>query len=505
MMLRARRHSIATELTWMNMLVSAAALSLACAAFVAFGLIVFRERMVRTLSIQAQIAGSNSVSAVLFNDHHSAETTLAALKAGPHIINAEIYTPDGRPFAGYWRGQRRHCALLPPMPKGQTEAHWLRNRSLVVERQISFQGKPVETVLIQSDLGEVNRRFKQYAVVVFFVLAVSLAAGFLISSFCRRAIAVPILRLADTAKTVSREKDYSIRIAPSNRGDELGILVESFNEMLGQIQERDAALQGVQEELERRVEERTAQLQAANKELEAFSYSVSHDLRAPLRHISGFSKLLARERSIQSDATIQHYLSLIQDGARNMGELIDDLLNMGRIGRQELVCKRTDLNRLLQDILEDLQPELGGRQIDWHIGPLPTLECDPGLIKQVFINLLSNAVKYTRRRECAVIQVGETILEGDSVIFVRDNGAGFEQQYVHKLFGVFQRLHRAEEFEGTGVGLATVRRIIERHGGRVWAEGEADKGATFFLTLGPAGQGAGTTKTAIAEVSHEIH
>ncbi len=214
-------------------------------------------------------------------------------------------------------------------------------------------------------------------------------------------------------------------------------------------------------------------------------------LRAPLRQVDGFSKLLLNRYGPQLDPTAQRYLKLVSEGARNMGQLVDDLLNMGRIGRQELVRKFADLNLLLQSVLRDLQPECEGRRIDWHIGTLPTLKCDPGLMKQVLANLLSNAVKYTRRRECAVIEVGEVTLNGATVIFVRDNGAGFEQQYAHKLFGVFQRLHHAEDFEGTGVGLATAQRIIQKHGGRIWAEGEEDKGATFFFHLGATSQSAG--------------
>jgi light-regulated signal transduction histidine kinase (bacteriophytochrome) len=180
-----------------------------------------------------------------------------------------------------------------------------------------------------------------------------------------------------------------------------------------------------------------------------------------------------------------------------MGQLVDDLLKLAQIGRQELVCQPADLNSLLQSVLRDLSAESESRQIEWHIGVLPVVDCDPGLIKQVFANLLSNAVKYTRKCELAMIEVGQTHIDGQSAIFVRDNGAGFEQQYAHKLFGVFQRLHRAEEFEGTGVGLATVQRIINKHGGRIWAKAAVGKGATFFFFLAPGNQkSAEKTKSA---------
>jgi light-regulated signal transduction histidine kinase (bacteriophytochrome) len=231
------------------------------------------------------------------------------------------------------------------------------------------------------------------------------------------------------------------------------------------------------------VAERTGQLDAATKELEAFSYSIAHDLRAPLRHINGFAKILKDNYSTNLDHTAQGYLGFVCDGAKNMGQLLDDLLKMGRIGRQRLVRTPTDLNSLVGDALKNLQPEYEGRQIDWRIGELPAVECDPGLTRELFANLLSNAVKYTRPRDKAVIEVGRATTNGAHTIFIRDNGAGFDQRYANKLFGLFQRLHTAEEFEGTGVGLATVQRIVQKHGGRIWAEAEVDKGATFFFTL----------------------
>jgi signal transduction histidine kinase len=231
------------------------------------------------------------------------------------------------------------------------------------------------------------------------------------------------------------------------------------------------------------LESRNAELQEANKELESFSYSVSHDLRAPLRHLTGFSKLLQEEYTAGLDATAQRYLQAIQKDAKNMGDLVDGLLDLGRFGRQPLARERTDLNALAHAVISDVEFECARRQVEWRVGQLPIVSCDPLLIKQVFMNLFSNALKYSRRREHTIIEVDQTICGGKPVIFVRDNGAGFDQRYAHKLFGVFQRLHRADEFEGTGVGLATVHRIIRRHGGRIWAEGKVDNGATFFFEL----------------------
>ncbi len=237
------------------------------------------------------------------------------------------------------------------------------------------------------------------------------------------------------------------------------------------------------QDLERRVAERTAALTAANAELDAFSYTVSHDLRAPLRQIAGFSNILIEEHANDLNEDGKRYLQRVQNGAQRMGGLIDDLLNLARIGRQALSPRVTPLNDLIGVVREDLRAEAQGRDIEWQIDDLGSLDCDTNLMRQVFVNLLSNAIKYTRPRDRAVIHAGVTTLNQELVYFVRDNGVGFEMQYAGKLFGVFQRLHKARDFEGTGVGLVTVQRIIHKHGGRVWAEAEPDKGATFFFTI----------------------
>jgi light-regulated signal transduction histidine kinase (bacteriophytochrome) len=329
---------------------------------------------------------------------------------------------------------------------------------------------------------------RRYLVIVGAVLLMSLGAAVLMSSLIKKVVVEPILHLAEAARIVSRDKTYSVRVAPTRNHDELSILIDTFNTMLQQIEVGHTALREAQETLEQRVRVRTEQLRAANADLEAFSYSVSHDLRAPLRHIASFSRLLAEDCGSKLDDEARHYLDRIQQAAKNMAELIEGLLKLGRIGRREVVCVVTDLDFLLKQVLAEMEPDLEGRTIDWQIGILASIPCDPGLVKQVFANLLSNAVKYTSRREVAVIEVGRIAKSGADVFFVRDNGAGFDQQYAGKLFRVFERLHSAEEFDGTGVGLSTVQRIVKKHGGDVWAEAEVDKGATFFFAL-TAGDG----------------
>jgi signal transduction histidine kinase len=229
---------------------------------------------------------------------------------------------------------------------------------------------------------------------------------------------------------------------------------------------------------------RSAELSDAHIELESFAYSVAHDLRAPLRHIAGYSDLLVQGYAPQLDAEALRCLGEIEAGACKMGHLVDDLLHLSKVGQRKLNIKNTSLGLLLAQVIKDLEPECSGRKIIWRVEELFSVECDPGLMKQVFVNLLSNAVKYTRTQEHAVIEVGQARQNDEQVVFVRDNGVGFDMQYAGKLFGVFQRLHKARDFEGTGVGLAIVQRIIRKHGGRIWVEAELNRGATFFFTLG---------------------
>jgi light-regulated signal transduction histidine kinase (bacteriophytochrome) len=256
-------------------------------------------------------------------------------------------------------------------------------------------------------------------------------------------------------------------------------------------------------QLEERVIQRTAELEAANKELEAFSYSVSHDLRAPLRAIDGFSRILLEDHAASLTGEASRYLDLVRSNTQHMGNLVDDLLAFSRLSRQPLKKQQVAPQAVVGQALAELSAEQDGRRVELVITDLPACQADPALLKQVFVNLLANALKFTRYREVAKIEVGyavhnDPVLQGETALapfsggtgaayagayFIRDNGVGFDMQYVGKLFGVFQRLHRSEDFEGTGVGLAIVQRIVNRHGGRAWAEGEIDKGATFYFTL----------------------
>ena len=257
-------------------------------------------------------------------------------------------------------------------------------------------------------------------------------------------------------------------------------LLEQTLKEIAERKRAEAEVKALNKDLEYHV----TQLESANKELESFSYSVSHDLRAPLRHISGYVELLLKNASSALDEKSLRYLTTISESAKRMGLLIDDLLTFSRIGRVEMQRTEFSLEQLVEEVMDDLEHETNGREIVWERGPLPDVYGDRSLMKLVFLNLIANAIKFTMPRPQARIEIGTTSGgEDETVVFIRDNGVGFNMEYADKLFGVFQRLHAADEFEGTGIGLASVQRIIHRHGGKTWAEGSVDKGAAFYVSI----------------------
>jgi signal transduction histidine kinase len=311
----------------------------------------------------------------------------------------------------------------------------------------------------------------------------TLLAGGLTWWMLKRQLAPVFTAIKELAILSDTDSDQPRQLLPITRQDEIGELIGGFNHMLKNLGRREMEIHRLNAELEQRVTDRTALLEAANKELEAFCYSVSHDLRAPLLHIDGYVDLLVSRCSDGLTDKGLHYINTIADSARQMSVLIDDLLQFSRTGRQEMRRESLNMSQALQEALSPLKESNFARCIEWVIADLPSVSGDYALLRQVWANLLSNAVKYTRPREAARIEVSARKGNREIIFAVKDNGVGFDMQYSSNLFGVFQRLHSLEEFEGTGIGLATVQRIISRHGGRIWAEAELNQGATFYFSL----------------------
>jgi len=469
--------SISARLTMMNMLVSAVALLLACAGFFVYDQITFRQDLVRTLSAQAQIIASNSVSAILFNDPAAAGSTLSALRNSRNIVNAGIFTADNRPLAQYSTESNGDILNIPPLSPQEPETYRIGSQHIVLVRNIVSEGRVVGFVYLRASMQELDQRLRRYALIAAAVLLISLLTAALVSAAFRKSVSQPIVELAQTAQQISRDKDYSIRVAPSSAHDEIGVLVDSFNEMLTELRK-------AHDELEQRVAERTRELLAANRELEAFSYSVSHDLRGPLDAINGFCYVLLTQYGARIGDQPREVVENVRSSARRMAVLIDDLLNLSRVTSTVMRNEKVDLSALARSIMEELCRTAPERNVEFIAPPEAEVYGDAHLLRIAMENLLRNAWKYTSHHKQARIEFGESNVNGRVTFFVKDDGSGFDPQSADRLFQPFQRLHTKAEFPGNGIGLATVKRIIQRHGGEVWAQAAIEKGATFYFTLG---------------------
>jgi signal transduction histidine kinase len=476
-----RNTPIRRKLMTMILVTSGVVLLLTCAAFIGYELFTYRRGAVRQLATLGEIIAAESTGAVAFQNQRDATEILAALKAEQHIVAACLYDKQGRVFARYPASSPDEMFPHGPAADGyRFEAGHLIGFTPLVQVKGSDR---FGTLYISSDMEAMYERLRLYGGIAALVVLISSLVAYLLSRTLQGQISQPIMALAETARAVSNRRDYAVR-ASKRADDELGELTDAFNHMLAQIQEQN-------ELLEKRVRERTTELESANDELEAFCSSAAHDLRTPLRAITGFADVLLDSRASLSPADAQRFVRMIREGSGQMTELINDLLEFSRLGRQALSRERVDLEALCREVFASLENERAGRSVEFRLQPLPAVEGDAALLRVVFVNLLSNALKYTRSRETAGIEIGTTADSDQEGVtyFVRDNGVGFDMRDADKLFGVFQRLHHSHEFEGTGVGLATVRRIVERHGGRIWAESAPEEGATFFFTLPSANAG----------------
>lgn len=480
------------------LLTTLAALIVALGIMVTYDLRAYHRSWVDDMTTQAELLGRTTVPALAFDDARVATENLAFLKLRPKMRAAAIYNTRGRLFASWASAQDDRA--FPERPG--VDGSQIDKTSLIVFKRIIDHGEILGTVYLRASY-ELYDRVLNYLGLAVFVAVAAMLVAFLMSSRLQRIVTRPVLEIERIAREVVGQRDYSRR-AQKTSDDEVGALVDSFNGMLAEIERRTGELETsnrrlaveiaerrrseqeiarLNRELEDRVHQRTAQLESANRELEAFCSAVSHDLRAPLRGIDGFSQALLEDcaRSIPEEG--HRYLAKIRAGVQRMAQLIEDLLNLSRVSRDALDRGVVDLADMSRQIINELQQREPARRIETSISCGMTAQADPRLLRAALENLIANAWKFTSQTRAPRIEVGVLRDGGQETFFVRDNGAGFDMAYADKLFGAFQRLHTAQEFPGTGIGLATVQRIVQRHGGRIWADSQVGKGAVFFFTL----------------------
>lgn len=490
--------SLQRKLLVVMLLTTLTAVVVALSAMVGHALRTYQAGWKDFLGTQADLLSHTVAPALAFDDSKVASENLDALKFQPQIRGAAVYNARGALFATYSAnaGEKR----FPPLP----EADDIRfdQKDVIVFKRIVDKGEILGTVYLRGNFGLRDRIFEYAGISAVVMLAAMLVAYFM-STRMQRIVTRPILDVAQVAREVVTKGDYSRR-AEKISDDEVGTLVEAFNAMLAEIERRTQEIEAshrklaeemaervgkekeisrLNAELEDRVQKRTAQLEAANQELEAFCYSVSHDLRSPLRAIDGFSQALMEDLPEVVPEEGRRYLDRIRSSVQRMGQLIEDLLNLSRVSRGTLEHRVVNLSDIAKVVVNDLRQREPQRDVEISVWDGMSATGDARLLRAVYENLIGNAWKFTTRTEHPKIEIGVLRDGGHATFYVRDNGAGFDMAYADKLFGAFQRLHSANEFQGTGIGLATVQRIVHRHGGRIWADAQVGLGAAFFFTL----------------------
>lgn len=489
------------------MLTTAGALALAGVILILVDLQSFRREMKADLATLAEILARNSTGAVSFGDETDAGRVLAALSVNRAIVAAAVYRQSGSLLATYPPGAASGSIPQRPGPDGEEFVDGF----LEVFRPIELDGARIGTVYLRSDLSELYGRLRLQVLTVAGVFLLAALGGLLFSSALQRVISRPILRLADTARQVSEHKDYSIR-AVKQTSDELGQLVDAFNEMLGQIQRRDSDLLEAKAELEHRVENRTValrqelgerlraereledrntELHRSNQELDDFAYIASHDLKEPLRGIHNFAVFLLEDYGDKLDGEGRSKLETLTRLSRRMESLIDSLLQYSRLGRVDLAIDEVDLNEVVSGVLEDIGIGLRENRIEIRMPrPLPVVRCDGVRVRELYHNLIVNAMKYNDKPE-KWIEIGWEDGGAGAAgtghppsFYVRDNGIGIQEKHHDAIFRIFKRLHGRDKFGGgTGAGLTIVKKIVERHNGRIWVDSAAGEGTAIHFTL----------------------
>ncbi len=490
-----RNLSVRQKLTLIIMASSAAALILAGAGFFAYEVVTFPTKIVQNLSSLAGVVGGNSSAAIVFDDANAAAETLRALRTIPSIRSACIYRRDRTLLAHYTEGDGKQEPKIPP---AGFYGELVSADYAEVFRPVILGNETVGGIAIRSDLRERETRLWSHLQIVLFVLAISLLVAFAVAAMLQKLVTRPILSLAHLAKRVSEEHDYMLR-GEKESGDEIGVLVDGFNDMLSQIEARESALTKTQADLQRHVidlekeiaerqraekwlAERSAELARSNAELEQFAYVASHDLQEPLRMVSSYTQLLARRYKEKLDSDAHEYISFAVEGVKRMQSLIRDLLQYSRVGTRGKPLTAIECEPVFDYALKNLQEAINESSARITHDPLPKVMADETQLCRLFQNLFDNAIEY-RSNKPPEIHLGCKRNGTEWLFSARDNGIGIDPQYWERIFVIFQRLHARDEYQGNGIGLAVCKKIVERHGGRIWVESEPGKGSTFFFTL----------------------
>jgi signal transduction histidine kinase len=494
----ARPASLLRKLLVVVLLSTGTALAFALAAMLVYDLALYRKSGIADIVTQAELLGRTTSAALTFDDVRVAQENVDPFRYRPKVQAAAIYDARGRLVASYRREGEEELPKLPEVDGARIEGD-----SIVVFRRIVQDREIVGTVYLRSNY-EFYDLLLGYIGIAAVVAGASLLAAYFMSRPLRRAVTRPLVAIAGVAREVTEKRNFALR-AQRLSDDEIGQLADAFNTMLveieqttgelsSQVAERTRAeeeIRRLNSELEVRVKERTAQLEYSNGELEAFCHTVSHDLRGPLRSIDGFSQALLEDFPGDVPEEAKRYLARIRTATLRMGQLIEDLLNLSRVSRTELNRAEVDVGEIARQVAAELQAREPERKVELNVWDGMLAAADARLLRAALENLIGNAWKFTSKVAQARLEIGQMRDRERKVFFVRDNGAGFDMAFANKLFGAFQRLHGANEFAGTGIGLATVQRIIQRHGGEIWADAQPGRGAVFYFSLEPGGSAAG--------------